>query len=137
MEIGSAYALQVCLLQVPALVLFSAIHTRFVDPSELLSHSFKYEPLSAFDSPPWLLTHNSLIFPQWDMISVILCVFLLSYVYSEGKSNYFKGSVLVLTYLVMVIGFYLSGYNDLDVADATTIKLVTVGRRTSGVAYKI
>lgn len=81
--------------------------------------------------------HNSLIFPQWDMISVILCVFLLSYVYSEGKSNYFKGSVLVLTYLVMVIGFYLSGYNDLDVADATTIKLVTVGRRTSGVAYKI
>lgn len=71
------------------------------------------------------------------MISVILCVFLLSYVYSEGKSNYFKGSVLVLTYLVMVIGFYLSGYNDLDVADATTIKLVTVGRRTSGVAYKI
>ncbi len=28
---------------------------------------------------------RSLIFPQWDMVTVILCVFLLSYVYGEGK----------------------------------------------------
>ena len=41
MEIGSAYALQVCLLQIPALVLFSAIHTQFIDPAKYLSHSFK------------------------------------------------------------------------------------------------
>lgn len=41
MEIGSAYALQVCLLQVPALILFSAIYARFIDPAELLRHSFK------------------------------------------------------------------------------------------------
>lgn len=41
MEIGSAYALQVCLLQIPALVLFSAFYTRLIDPTELLSHSFK------------------------------------------------------------------------------------------------
>ena len=27
----------------------------------------------------------SLLFPQWDMVTVILCVFLLSYVYGEGK----------------------------------------------------
>ena len=27
----------------------------------------------------------SLIFPQWDMVTVILCVFLLSYMYGEGK----------------------------------------------------
>ncbi|KAL2000911.1 hypothetical protein VTN02DRAFT_2465 [Thermoascus thermophilus] len=97
MEIGSAYALQVCLLQIPALVLFSAIHTRFIDTSDLVKHSF------------------TLIFPQWDMVTIILCVFLLSYMYGEGKSNYFKGSILVLTYLVVVIGFYLSGYNNLDV----------------------
>ncbi len=62
-------------------------------------------------------------------VTIILCVFLLSYVYGEGKvmniwtflvnimlndgwqSNYFKGSILVLTYLVIVFGFYLSGYN--------------------------
>ena len=93
MEIGSAYALQVCLLQIPALVLFSAVHGRYIDPTELADHTF------------------SLIFPQWDMVTVILCVFLLSYVYGEGKSNYFKGSILVLTYLVIVVGFYLAGLN--------------------------
>ncbi|GAB1199786.1 hypothetical protein APSETT444_009145 [Aspergillus pseudonomiae] len=40
MEIGSAYALQVCLLQIPALVLFSAIYERLIDPTELLTHTF-------------------------------------------------------------------------------------------------
>lgn len=91
MEIGSAYALQVCLLQIPALVLFSAVHGQYIDPSDLLDHTF------------------TLIFPQWDMVTVILCVFLLSYVYGEGKSNYFKGSILCLTYFVIVVGFYLAG----------------------------
>lgn len=42
MEIGSAYALQVCLLQIPALVLFSAVHNQFyIEPADILSHSFK------------------------------------------------------------------------------------------------
>jgi Ca2+:H+ antiporter len=41
MEIGSAYALQVCLLQVPAVVLFSAFYTQSIDAAELVSHSFK------------------------------------------------------------------------------------------------
>lgn len=66
------------------------------------------------------LLRGSLIFPQWDMITVILCVFLLSYVHSEGKSNYFKGSILVLTYIFVITGFYLSGYN--------TIVAFTFGR---------
>ena len=47
MEIGSAYALQVMLLQIPALVLFSAIHTQAVDPSEMIAHSFAYVVCSA------------------------------------------------------------------------------------------
>ena len=92
MEIGSAYALQVCLLQIPALVLFSAVHGRWIDPSDMFDHTF------------------SLIFPQFDMVTVILCVFLLSYMYGEGKSNYFKGGILILTYLVVIMGFYYSGY---------------------------
>ncbi|KAJ5175483.1 Low affinity vacuolar monovalent cation/H(+) antiporter [Penicillium canariense] len=128
MEIGSAYALQVCLLQVPAVVLFSAFYTRSIDPAELVSHSF------------------NLIFPQWDMITVILCVFLLSYVYGEGKSNYFKGSVLVLTYLVVVIGFYLSGYSNMDflgvdrfdtlaLGTSQPEKFHTIGRSRSGAAF--
>ncbi|CAL5869359.1 uncharacterized protein PFLUO_LOCUS3588 [Penicillium psychrofluorescens] len=128
MEIGSAYALQVCLLQVPALVLFSALYASFVQPSDLISHSF------------------NLIFPQWDMITVILCVFLLSNVYGEGKSNYFKGSILVLTYLVVVVGFYLSGYSTMDnmgvdrfdtlaLGNSQSQKFYTVGRPQGGVAY--
>ncbi|RAO73796.1 uncharacterized protein BHQ10_009808 [Talaromyces amestolkiae] len=135
MEIGSAYALQVCLLQIPALVLYSAVNARFIDPADLISHSF------------------NLIFPQWDMITVILCVFLLSYVYGEGKSNYFKGSILVLTYLVVIIGFYLSGYNDLETlgidrfdtlalgsssssySAAAGGKFYTVGQGRSGIAF--
>lgn len=100
-----------------------------------------------------LTSYSSLIFPQWDMITVILCVFLLSYVYGEGKSNYFKGSILVLTYLVVIIGFYLSGYNDLDTlgidrfdtlalgsssssySAAAGGKFYTVGQGRSGIAF--
>lgn len=41
MEIGSAYALQVCLLQIPALVLFSAIHGRYLSNADMLTHTFK------------------------------------------------------------------------------------------------
>ena len=99
MEIGSAYALQVCLLQIPALVLFSAFHGRFIDPQDVVDHTF------------------SLIFPQWDMVTVILCVFLLSYMYGEGKSNYFKGSILILSYLVVIVGFYLTGVDNMSMID--------------------
>ena len=110
MEIGSAYALQVCLLQIPALVLFSAVHGQYVDPKDLIDHTF------------------NLIFPQWDMVTVILCVFLLSYVYGEGKSNYFKGSILVLTYLVIVMGFYLAGYSsDVDVMGVDRFDTLALG----------
>lgn len=80
------------------------------------------------------------------MISVILCVFLLSYVYGEGKSNYFKGSILVLTYLVVVVGFYLSGYNNIEnmgvnrfdtlaLGASRSEKFYTIGRSTAGAAY--
>lgn len=127
MEIGSAYALQVCLLQLPALVLFSAVRGRYIDPEKLLDHTF------------------NLIFPQWDMVTVILCVFLLSYVYGEGKSNYFKGSILVLTYAVIVVGFYLAGYSgDIEMMGIDRFdkpgfgqqsSFKTVGRRSSGRAW--
>lgn len=91
MEIGSAYALQVCLLQIPCLVAYSAFKN--IGKQELLSYTF------------------SLVFPQWDLICVILCVFLLAYVYSEGKSNYFKGSILILSYTVLLMGYYFTPFN--------------------------
>lgn len=96
MEIGSAYVLQVALLQIPALVLFSAVYQGQINAGDLADYTF------------------NLIFPQWDMVTVILCVFLLSYVNSEGKSNYFKGSILVMAYLVILMGFYYSGFTGID-----------------------
>jgi Ca2+:H+ antiporter len=45
------------------------------------------------------------------MVTVILCIFLLSYVYGEGKSNYFKGSILILSYIVVVLGFWFASFD--------------------------
>lgn len=121
MEIGSAYALQVCLLQIPALVLFTALNS-----STLVGPEYTF----------------SLIFPQWDMVTVILCVFLLSYMYGEGKSNYFKGSILLLSYLVVIVGFWFSGMAGLESMGASRFDVMeaggsfkTIGRRGSGIAF--
>ena len=125
MEIGSAYALQVCLLQIPALVLFSALNAAFVDGGDAVEKTF------------------SLIFPQWDMVTVILCVFLLSYMYGEGKSNYFKGSILLLSYLVVIVGFWFSGMTDLENMGASRFDIMknggsfkTIGRGKGGYAFQ-
>jgi Ca2+:H+ antiporter len=132
MEIGSAYALQVCLLQIPALVLFSAVNPLGVPVEDVARYTF------------------TLLFPQWDMVTVILCVFLLSYMYGEGKSNYFKGSILLLSYLVVITGFYFSSYGTSLESDEGGVSRFdtlgkdgqwmsynykTVGRSTSGVAF--
>jgi hypothetical protein len=53
-----------------------------------------------------LYLYISLVFPRWDVISVVFSVFLLTYTYQEGKANYFKGSILILSYVVLVTGFY-------------------------------
>jgi Ca2+:H+ antiporter len=125
MEIGSAYALQVCLLQIPALVLFSAINGQWSEDGGLVEHTF------------------SLIFPQWDMVTVILCVFLLSYMYGEGKSNYFKGSILLLSYLVVIIGFWFSGWTEMDLLGESRFDIIqkggsfkTIGRGKAGYAFQ-
>ncbi|KAK1596652.1 sodium/calcium exchanger protein [Colletotrichum navitas] len=123
MEIGSAYALQVCLLQIPALVFYSAFWATTEGVEDVTARTF------------------ALLFPQWDMVTVIICVFLLSYMYGEGKSNYFKGSILLLSYLVVVVGYYLSGFtedamsmNRFDImgADGQYSSYKTVGRRLNG-----
>ncbi|PVF94628.1 hypothetical protein CPB86DRAFT_788856 [Serendipita vermifera] len=105
MEIGSAYALQVCLLQIPAMVAFSA----WYDPRHMgtLADTF------------------TLIFPRWDVIAIVLSIFLLTYTYIEAKSNYHRGSILILSYLVMASGFYFSPQdNDRDETVIGTLPLV-------------
>jgi Ca2+:H+ antiporter len=83
----------------------------------------------------------ALIFPQWDMVTVILCVFLLSYTVGEGKSNYFKGSILILAYLVVLVGFFFSSWDDpetmgVDPYDTLALSqtFVTKGSGRHGVA---
>ena len=83
---------------------------------------------SLLDRTLSILTGSAaLIFPQWDMVTVILCVFLLSYMYGEGKSNYFKGSILILSYLVVVVGFYYSSFNDFDRMGVNRFDTLAVG----------
>lgn len=88
MEIGSAYALQVCLLQVPAIVAFSAWYA----PEKMGEVAYSF----------------TLIFPRWDVIAIILAMFLMTYTYIEAKSNYHRGSILTLSYLVLLAGFYFA-----------------------------
>ncbi|KAJ7644329.1 hypothetical protein FB45DRAFT_1115394 [Roridomyces roridus] len=94
MEIGSAYALQVCLLQIPAMVAFSA----FYAPEKM------GEVASTF----------TLIFPRWDVVVIILSMFLMTYTYIEAKSNYHRGSILILSYLVLTAGFFFAPSSDDD-----------------------
>ncbi|CAI2171729.1 17216_t:CDS:2 [Funneliformis geosporum] len=96
MEIGSAYAIQVCLLQIPAMVAISAWLNQDKSDEQQRGHTF------------------TLVFPRWDVFSVVFSVFLLTYTYIEGKSNYFKGSILILSYLVLMAGFFYAPDSDYD-----------------------
>jgi Ca2+:H+ antiporter len=70
------------------------------------------------------------------MITVILCVFLLSYMYGEGKSNYFKGSILILSYLVVIVGFYFSSYNDFERMGVDQGDTLAVGGLVESMSFK-
>jgi Ca2+:H+ antiporter len=109
-EIGSAYALQVCLLQIPAMVAFSAWYA----PDKM------GEIANAF----------TLVFPRWDVIAIILSVFLMTYTYIEAKSNYHRGSILILSYVVLVSGFYFAprksnDQEDIVVGDVGVLSVVS------------
>ncbi|KAM9918126.1 hypothetical protein OXX59_008874 [Metschnikowia pulcherrima] len=84
MEIGSAYALQVVLIQIPSLVVYSVI--------------------KGYTNIEMIFP---LIFPRWDVVATLVSIYLFTYVYAEGKSNYFKGVILILIYIVVLVGFYL------------------------------
>ncbi|TID30691.1 hypothetical protein CANINC_000607 [Pichia inconspicua] len=151
MEIGSAYALQVCLLQIPIVMLYSVYNftkdyssgvltlstregwngiprltkligllaspTRYIvdtlaptsDLKETVANTFGVIQETASDA-----THIgvdkifSLIFPHWDFIASLLGVYMFTYIYTEGKSNYFKGSILIFLYIILISGFYLA-----------------------------
>lgn len=97
MEIGSAYVLQVCLIQMPYMVVFSALWNAFASPERGATHEGHV---------------FTLIFPRWDVIAIIFSIFLLTYTYIEARSNYHRGSILVLSYLVLMTGFFFAPDRD-------------------------
>lgn len=75
---------------------------------------------------------SSLIFPRWDVIALVLSMFLMTYTYIEAKSNYHRGSILILrsvvlliskeftlmssiSYLVLTSGFYFAPATAVDI----------------------
>merc|ERR1711939_1079796 len=58
MEIGSAYAIQVCLLQIPAMIAFTAWYS--IGQETMLHKAF------------------TLVFPRWDALAIMFSVFLLT-----------------------------------------------------------
>lgn len=93
LEIGSAYVLQVCMLQAPVLVLASLqLVGRYA--GTLRNHAFIF------------------VFPTWDAWAVFIAYLLYVHVHSEGKSNYFKGVILLLTYLVLLLGYHFFSVRD-------------------------
>lgn len=62
--------------------------------------------------------------------SIFLIQTLLT-AHATQQSNYFKGSILLLTYLVVIVGFYLAGYSsDLDVLGIDRFDTLAIGRET-------
>ncbi|GAA5906066.1 calcium/hydrogen antiporter [Sporobolomyces salmoneus] len=96
MEIGSAYALQVCLIQAPAMLAFSAFYG--IGKESMLHRAF------------------TLVFPRWDILAILFSVFLLTYVYIEARSNYFRGVLLCLSYCLLLAGFAFAP-SDRDTSD--------------------
>ncbi|KAI9010563.1 hypothetical protein DFJ74DRAFT_312814 [Hyaloraphidium curvatum] len=84
MEIANQYTAQVALLQIPLIVAASAI----------LDYRAGRPPGEG---------GLSLVFPLWDAFSIFLSVMLVSYVFVEGRSSYFKGAILVVTYLMLIV----------------------------------
>ncbi|KAJ3115760.1 hypothetical protein HDU96_000093 [Phlyctochytrium bullatum] len=144
LEIGSAYTIQVALLQIPILVGFSAYwrifggaYPRHPKTTHLAAatpyaapHPFGLLAKIAGPLMDWAVRGAtnaaamvaadprsdvppqqdafSLVFPRWDLVAVLFSVFTVTYLYIEGKSNYFKGAMLLVAYFVLMLAFFFS-----------------------------
>ncbi|KAL2093922.1 hypothetical protein ACEWY4_011234 [Coilia grayii] len=80
LEVGSCIAVQVCMIQIPLLVLFNAIYdVGFV-----------------------------LIFSDLHMWASIFSVIVVNYIFMDGKSDYFQGTALVVVYLILLVLYYFA-----------------------------
>ncbi|KAM9312594.1 uncharacterized protein PAF06_010541 [Gastrophryne carolinensis] len=79
-EIGSCIAVQVCMLQIPVLVLFSAFYP----------------------------TGFTLIFSDLHLWASIFSVILMNYIFMDGKCDYFQGTALVMVYLILLAMYFFA-----------------------------
>ncbi|KAM9754179.1 uncharacterized protein ACNS7B_007238 [Menidia menidia] len=80
LEVGSCIAVQVCMLQIPILVLFNV----FYDVGFVL------------------------LFSDQHMWASIFSVILVNYIFMDGKSDYFQGTALVVVYLILLALYYFA-----------------------------
>ncbi|XP_068595334.1 uncharacterized protein cax2 [Brachionichthys hirsutus] len=80
LEVGICIAVQVCMLQIPILVLFNA----FYDVGFVL------------------------LFSDLHLWASIFSVILVNYIFMDGKSDYFQGTTLVVVYLILLALYYFA-----------------------------
>ncbi|KAK3099824.1 hypothetical protein FSP39_010332 [Pinctada imbricata] len=77
-EIGTNTAIQVCMIQVPLLILIEVIY-----PFGLL-----------------------LVFNDVHLYAVVFSVIVINYTFQDGKSDYFQGTVLLFIYVVLLVMYW-------------------------------
>ncbi|KAI7791622.1 cation/H+ exchanger protein 1 [Triplophysa rosa] len=80
LEVGSCIAVQVCMLQIPLLILFNA----FYDVGFVL------------------------LFSDLHLWASIFSVILVNYIFMDGKSDYFQGTALVVVYLILLALYFFA-----------------------------
>ncbi|XP_018519616.1 LOW QUALITY PROTEIN: uncharacterized protein LOC108875290 [Lates calcarifer] len=80
LEVGSCIAVQVCMLQIPILVLFNA----FCDVGFVL------------------------LFSDLHLWASIFSVIVVNYIFMDGKSDYFQGTALVVVYFILLALYYFA-----------------------------
>ncbi|XP_070785233.1 cation/H+ exchanger protein 1 [Enoplosus armatus] len=80
LEVGSCIAVQVCMIQIPLLILFNA----FYDVGFML------------------------VFSDIHLWASIFSVILVNYIFMDGKCDYFQGTALVVVYLILLALYFFA-----------------------------
>ncbi|NXP79444.1 VNX1 protein, partial [Ramphastos sulfuratus] len=79
-EIGNCIAVQVCMLQIPILVLFTIFYP----------------------------TNFMLVFSDLHVYASMFSVVLMNYIFMDGKCDYFQGTVLVMVYFILLAVYFFA-----------------------------
>uniref|UniRef100_A0A670JD57 Cation/H+ exchanger protein 1 n=1 Tax=Podarcis muralis TaxID=64176 RepID=A0A670JD57_PODMU len=79
-EIGNCIAVQVCMLQIPILVLFTVFY-----PTDFI-----------------------LVFSDLHVYASMFSVVLMNYIFMDGKCDYFQGTVLVMVYFILLAVYFFA-----------------------------